>query len=79
MIEHRWRYRKYNIILDHDQQFIKNESNKNLFNDDFDEIRSIIKELKEDNKRPMTESKHIKMEINEQRAFLNYLDEISFD
>jgi hypothetical protein len=78
MKEHRWRYRKYNIILDEDQQCIDNDS-KIVCNNDFEEIRNIIKGFKNEDNHLMVELKDLKMEINEKKAFFNYLKKISFD
>jgi DUF1365 family protein len=79
MKEHRWSYRKYTIIVDNDQLCNDDESVKMICNNDFEEIRRIIKGLKNDNNDLMVELKGIKMEINEQKAFFNYLTQLSFD
>ena len=69
----RWSYRKYNIILDDNHQYTDDESVKIICNNDFEEIRRIIKELKNDDDDDdddlMVELNGIKMEITEQKAF----------
>ena len=79
MKEHRWSYRKYNIILDNNQQYTDEESVKIICNNDFEEIRHIIHELKNDNNDLMVELKGIKMELSEKKEFFNYLTQLSFD
>jgi FtsZ-interacting cell division protein YlmF len=79
MNEHRWSYRKYNIILDDNQLCTEDESVKIICNNDFEEIRRIIKELKNDDDDLMVDLNDIKMEITEQKAFFNYLSQLSFD
>jgi sulfite reductase alpha subunit-like flavoprotein len=79
MKEHRWSYRKYNIILDDNHQYTDDESVKIICNNDFEEIRRMIKGLKNDSNDLMVEFNGIKMEINEQKEFFNYLTQLSFD
>ncbi len=79
MREHKWRYRKYMILLEDDQPFTSDESVKIMNNDDFEEIRRMVKGLKNDKNHLKGPLKDLKMEINEQRAFINYLKEISVD
>jgi hypothetical protein len=79
MKENRWRYRKYTIILGDDLTFTGKESVKVIGKTDFEEIKLVIKGLKTDKKHLDLELKDIKMENNEQKAFVNYLKGISFD
>jgi sulfite reductase alpha subunit-like flavoprotein len=79
MKEHRWSYRKYNIILDDNHQYTDDESVKIICNNDFEEIRRMIKGLKNDSNDLMVEFNGIKMEINEKKEFFNYLTQLSFD
>lgn len=79
MNENHWNYRKYTIILDADQQCIEEWPVKTIFYNDLEDIRHIIKVLKNDNKNLIADLKDIKMEINEQQAFFNYLKRLSFD
>ena len=62
MKEHRWNYRRYNIILDDNQQYTNDESVKIICNNDFEEIRRMIKGLKNDSNDLMVEFNGIKME-----------------
>ena len=77
--ENHWKYRKYTLILDDDQQFIKQEPIRTISNNDLEEIRHIIKALKNDNNNLFVELKDMKMEIKEQRAMFNYLKQLSLD
>lgn len=78
MKEHRWRFRKYNIISDDNQQSNEDESVKKICNYDFETVKHTIKELKKNNNL-MVELQDINIEINEQKAFLKYLKGISCD
>ena len=78
MKEHRWRFRKYNIIFDNKQLSNEDESVKKICNYDFETVRHTIKELKKNNNL-MVELQDINIEINEQKAFLKYLKRISCD
>ena len=79
MKEHRWKYRKYTIIFDDDQKFTDDESVQIICNSDFEEIKRVIKGLKNDVNHFNIELNDIKMEYNEQQAFVKYLKGICFD
>ena len=79
MNENHWNYRKYTLIFDDNHQYIEEEPVKTLFYNDLEEIRHIIKVLKNDNNNLLADLKDIKMEIKEQKAFFKYLKQLSFD
>jgi hypothetical protein len=79
MKEHRWKYRKYTIIIDDDQNFTDDESTQITCNNDFEEITHVIKGLKNDVNYFNIELNDIKMENNEQKAFVKYLKGICPD
>ncbi len=76
--EHRWRYRKYTLILDDDHQCPPCDY-KLINNNDVNEITCMIKGLKDEDNNLIVEFKNIEMEISEKKAFFDYLKEISFD
>jgi DNA integrity scanning protein DisA with diadenylate cyclase activity len=79
MMEHRWRYRKYMILLEDDQPFENHESVKIICKSDFEEIRSMVKGLGDDKNHLKCQVEDLKMEVGEQEAFINYLKEISVE
>lgn len=68
MTEHRWRYRKYLIILDDDQPFQNDAIVKIIDENDFEEIKNLLKKLTEDKSLLKNQLKDLKMELRKKNG-----------
>lgn len=77
MNEHRWRYRKFMILLDDDQPFKSDARVKIITESDYEEIRNMLKQLTEDKSLLKRQLKDLKKEIKEKDVMLGYLKNMS--
>lgn len=77
MNEHRWRYRKYLIVLEDDQPFDPDAKVKIITENDFEEIKNMLKQLTEDKSLLKRQLKDLKKEIKEKDVMIGYLKNMS--